>query len=198
MSPALHFLTSCRHLFLSPLVHDTGMTTVLSWLELNEVYDTEHSDRTRQSDYSTISSYRTSPVVQWLRLHASAAGAMSSIPRWGTKVPHAMWCGQEIKKREREREQLLLLLKRLGYLRAIFTTSKHPGKHNPLQLSLCHAVGVSVREMSLTCDTVHDQHLKPRETIRVSEFTSQGYHPSHTPRSFLGLCHTMGSAPCWS
>ena len=91
----------CGHLFLSLLVHDTGMTTVLSWLELNEVDNTEHSDRTRQSDYSTISSYRTSPVVQWLRLHASTAGAMSSIPRWRTKIPHAMWCGQEIlKKRE--------------------------------------------------------------------------------------------------
>ena len=29
----------------------------------------------------------TSPVVQWLRLHASIAGGMSSISGWETKIP---------------------------------------------------------------------------------------------------------------
>ena len=35
-----------------------------------------------------------SPVVQWLRLHASNAGGMGSIPGQGTKIPHAAQCGQ--------------------------------------------------------------------------------------------------------
>ena len=32
----------------------------------------------------------TSLVVQWLRLHASTAGAVGLTPGWGTKIPHAM------------------------------------------------------------------------------------------------------------
>ena len=38
----------------------------------------------------------TSPaslVLQWLRLYASNTGVMYSNPGWGTKIPHAMWCG---------------------------------------------------------------------------------------------------------
>ena len=31
----------------------------------------------------------TSLAVQWLRLHASTAGGMGSIPGRGTKIPHA-------------------------------------------------------------------------------------------------------------
>ena len=33
------------------------------------------------------------PGLQWLRLYASNTGVMCSIPGWGTKIPHAMWCG---------------------------------------------------------------------------------------------------------
>ena len=33
----------------------------------------------------------TSLGVQWLRLHASNAETMASIPDWGTKIPHAVW-----------------------------------------------------------------------------------------------------------
>ena len=36
-------------------------------------------------------------MVQWLGLHASTAGGNSLIPLWGTKIPHAMWCGQKKK-----------------------------------------------------------------------------------------------------
>ena len=39
-----------------------------------------------------------SPAVQWLRLHASPAGSMDSIPGWGTKISHATWHGQKGKK----------------------------------------------------------------------------------------------------
>ena len=28
-------------------------------------------------------------AIQWLRLRASTAGRMGSIPGWGTKIPHA-------------------------------------------------------------------------------------------------------------
>ncbi|XP_033257416.1 uncharacterized protein C19orf44 homolog isoform X2 [Orcinus orca] len=37
----------------------------------------------------------TSLAVQWLRLCASNAGGVGSIPGWGTKIPHAARCGQE-------------------------------------------------------------------------------------------------------
>ena len=41
----------------------------------------------------------TSPVVQWLRLHASIAGGMSSISGWETKIPtsHTVWSNKLIK-----------------------------------------------------------------------------------------------------
>ena len=34
-------------------------------------------------------------VVQWLRLCASLAGSMGSIPGWGMGIPHALWRGQK-------------------------------------------------------------------------------------------------------
>ena len=37
-------------------------------------------------------------VVQWLRLHTFNAGATGSIPSRGTKVPHASWHSQKIKR----------------------------------------------------------------------------------------------------
>ena len=37
-------------------------------------------------------------AVQWLRLHVPDAGGMGLIPGRGTKIPHAMWCGQKKKK----------------------------------------------------------------------------------------------------
>ena len=41
---------------------------------------------------------RASLVVQWLRLCASNAGSAGSIPGWGTKIQHAVHCGQKIIK----------------------------------------------------------------------------------------------------
>ena len=40
---------------------------------------------------------RTFLVVQWLRLRASNAGAVGSIPSWGTKILHAEQHSQENK-----------------------------------------------------------------------------------------------------
>ena len=36
--------------------------------------------------------------MQWLRLRASNAGVMGSIPGRGTQDPQAMWCGKKKKK----------------------------------------------------------------------------------------------------
>ena len=44
--------------------------------------------------------YGTSLVVQWLTLHAANAGGMGLIPGQATKIPHAMQCGQKIKKQK--------------------------------------------------------------------------------------------------
>ena len=45
----------------------------------------------------------TSLAVQWLRLRASTARGMGSIPGQGTKIPHATWHGQKIKKKKKRR-----------------------------------------------------------------------------------------------
>ena len=42
----------------------------------------------------------TSLAILWLRLHASNAGGMGSIPGQGIKIPHAVQHGQEIKKKK--------------------------------------------------------------------------------------------------
>ena len=34
----------------------------------------------------------------WIRLCSPNAGALGSIPGWGTKILHAAWCGQKKKK----------------------------------------------------------------------------------------------------
>ena len=39
----------------------------------------------------------TSLVAQWLRFCNSTAGGVRLIPGPGTKIPHAMWCGQKVK-----------------------------------------------------------------------------------------------------
>ena len=36
-------------------------------------------------------------MVQWLRLHASNARGVGSIPGWGIKIPHAAQRGQKAK-----------------------------------------------------------------------------------------------------
>ena len=36
-------------------------------------------------------------MVQSLRLHASTAGGVDSIPCWGTKISHAVWHGKKKK-----------------------------------------------------------------------------------------------------
>ena len=52
-----------------------------------------HKERER-ADSHRESTFRTSPVVQRLRLCSSNAGGRGG----GTKIPHAAWCGQNTNK----------------------------------------------------------------------------------------------------
>ena len=45
----------------------------------------------------------TSLMVQWLRLHASKAGGVGSIPGWGTKILHALWHGHKSTGKKKEK-----------------------------------------------------------------------------------------------
>ena len=47
------------------------------------------------SAYSLKKQGGTSLVVQWLRRRPTTAGGTDSIPGGGTKIPHAVWCGQK-------------------------------------------------------------------------------------------------------
>ena len=42
----------------------------------------------------------TSLVIHWLRLHATNAGGMGSIPDQGSKIPHAVWYSQKKKTKQ--------------------------------------------------------------------------------------------------
>ena len=44
-------------------------------------------------------------AVQRLRLCTSNAGALGSIPGWGTKIPHAIWYSQKGKKNKQTQQQ---------------------------------------------------------------------------------------------
>ena len=46
----------------------------------------------------------TSLVVQWLRLCASYAGGLGSVPGQGTKISHAVWYCQKIKKKTKPKK----------------------------------------------------------------------------------------------
>ena len=52
----------------------------------------------KRSQIKTGEILGTSLVVQWLRLCTSIAGGTSLILGWGTKILHAMQCGQKKKK----------------------------------------------------------------------------------------------------
>ena len=48
--------------------------------------------------------------VQWLRIRASAAGGMGSIPGRGTKIPHAAWCARKPKTKPQLKPGQLFLV----------------------------------------------------------------------------------------
>ena len=57
-------------------------------------------------------------AVQWLRLQASTAGGVGSIPDWGTKIPRAPQHGKKKKKQ-----------KKIYYIRNISTLLYHQYHH---------------------------------------------------------------------
>ena len=61
----------------------------------------------------------TSVLFQWLRLHAPTAGGLGSIPGQGTKIPHAVWCGQKNKMIEHLCEQGSPLIKQNYFKNAL-------------------------------------------------------------------------------
>ena len=66
------------------------VTNSLIWIIVHRVFKILRPD-------SKLVPLGTSLVVQWLRLHASTAGAMGLIPGQGTKIPHAAEHSQKIK-----------------------------------------------------------------------------------------------------
>ena len=58
-------------------------------------------------------------AAQWLRLHTSTAAGMDSIAGQGTKIPHAVWCGQKKKETYGLSEQMSISETLYDYL-AIF------------------------------------------------------------------------------
>ena len=61
----------------------------------------------------------TSVLFQWLRLHAPTAVGLGSIPGQGTKIPHAVWCGQKNKMIEHLCEQGSPLIKQNYFKNAL-------------------------------------------------------------------------------
>ena len=53
-------------------------------------------------------------MVQWLRLHASNAGSMGSIPGGGTKIPHIIGMAKSSFKKLKQRNQIID--KQKGYI----------------------------------------------------------------------------------
>ena len=90
---------------LSTLLQQVRMATCI----LAPLQRRRWSDRLSPGLYKAAEEARTktavpgsSLVVQWLRLHPSIAAGTGSIPGWGTKIPHAKWCGPKLKKKKKK------------------------------------------------------------------------------------------------
>ena len=63
------------------------------WFSIPEIFqEIKASQDCQEKDFPCFSL-----VVQWLRLHVSSARGEGLIPGGGTKILHAMLCGQKIK-----------------------------------------------------------------------------------------------------
>ena len=47
----------------------------------------------------------TSLMVQWLRLYASPVGGVGLIFNQETKISHAVWCNQKVKKKKKKKKK---------------------------------------------------------------------------------------------
>ena len=73
-------------------------------------------------------SWGTSLAVQWLRLHASTAEDIGSIPGWGIKISHAMQYSQKKRLNNDETENL----NRLNTSKEIESVNKNLQKNKSL------------------------------------------------------------------
>ena len=82
--------------------------------------------------------FGTSLAVQWLRLRASTAGGLGSIPGWGAKILHAVHRGQKKKKERKKKVRKLVHLtffldyffKRWTFTLNLFRSLPSPGFHD--------------------------------------------------------------------
>ena len=56
----------------------------------------------KEGRWSRVYYSGASLVVQWLRLPAFNSGDVGSIPGWGTKISHTVWCREKKKKKEKK------------------------------------------------------------------------------------------------
>ena len=68
----------------------------------------ENTEKPRAEVREEFCHFGTSLVVQWLRLCASNAGDMGSIPGQGTKIPHACRARKK-KKKDKPKNRIMLL-----------------------------------------------------------------------------------------
>ena len=80
------------------------------WPKINKCVFEKHNIKSHPH-----SDYGTSPVVQWLRLHAFIAGGMGSIPDWGTRILHAARCAKKKKKKKPNQMVIIMIQIKFAY-----------------------------------------------------------------------------------
>ena len=85
------------------LVSEADLTNVCQNVRIQEGIFSFVVARIRDHALNSVDSIETTGigtclVVQWLRLSPPNAQGTGSIPGQGTKIPHAAWSGQKLKK----------------------------------------------------------------------------------------------------
>ena len=107
-------------------------------------------------------------MVQWLRLHASIAGGIGSIPGWGTKILHAAQWPKKKKKKKKAQVQTLPgdVLARtpegLGTLHFRIQSSGLSDTHSSLGRTSLHVLQGSLRRWHLWFAHTQPHSSSPR------------------------------------